>query len=239
MRITVLQQNANGNEPDFSASDFEKLLNRLKKDDPDLLFFSEFRYRDMLATAKKALAGYRCVLPIEAQKDRDNGARSFMRAKAACALFIKESAVTDISVTELSGMLAYRYICAEIRAYDRTKLKLLLLYVPQTYQNNRTSSKSVMLRKSALYISRNRYEPLFAGGDMNSDINRANTSCIEEFAGMYSLLRDTEPLGQPTWYGQRLDYALITNVPGLSAETSVKDTGVSHKALYTVLRTED
>lgn len=234
--LVIIQQNACGRDVcngTRSLQDHKRLIERLKLENTDVLFLSEFCYANMFATTKEALNDYEFVKPL-ALSTRDEHNENL---SASCILAIKHSAVLTYTQTELANMLALRYICANLRFTQGATVNFLLTYMPQTYGTSpdRIKWKAKMFCSASQYVERNCALPLFVGGDMNSDIDGRTTSCISDFEKLYSSLTDTDREKKPTWNGKRLDYALVSYPLRGAAETEQFTTNSDHAALKTIL----
>lgn len=148
----------------------------------------------------------------------------------------KKTTVNKGERFELANMLDYRYICADLNIKTGKILKVLLMYVPQTYNATRyrVEQKRKMLVSANKYITRNSNTLIFVGGDMNSDIDGKITTCIKEFEQIYEKLIDTDCKKKATWKGKRLDYALVSKTMKSSVNTIPLETQSDHIGLRTV-----
>lgn len=130
-------------------------------------------------------------------------------------------------------MLTLRHICVDIDVGNKI-IKMLLMYVPQTYNANRVKTKQKMLRSANKYVKDNKNTLLFVGGDMNSDVDLETTSCIEEFKKLYNAMKDTDCKKEATWHDKRLDYALVAGIESDFVQSVPIKTSSDHLGIQTV-----
>lgn len=235
MTIKFIQQNVCGKDygsEKWNRKDFELLLDTIKEREADVLLLTEFFYKEMVVLLKEKFSDYTIVLPKKfTDEDKDN-----YNINSACALLYKKGDVEiDSNLHSIDNMLDLRYICCDLKYQQKRIMKVLALYIPQTFNNNRMKTKKEMLISAKKYVFNNLDSPIFVVGDMNSDVDYETTSCISEFKNLYSILLDSDLKKEPTWNGKRLDYALISKDRGISAETYPFSTNSDHCGLETIL----
>lgn len=230
-----MQQNVCGRniyEGTWNIQDYEELIIEVKRENPDIIFFTEFYYQQMYDVTKRALEGYEFIKPSRFTRDNEKQEGLY----ATCVLAVRKDKVTIDKQIELINMLDLRYICVDLNIMNEIKMRTLLLYVPQTYNAPpyRVKQKEKMLSSTSDYISENCNNQLFVGGDMNSDIDGKTTTCIDVFEQIYKMMIDTDCKKEATWNGKRLDYALVSEKMQKTAKTIPIKTKSDHKGLKTV-----
>lgn len=240
MEFVIVQQNVCGRDiyrGNWSIHDYEKLLKKVKgENEPDIIFLTEFYYQPMYEVTKNILEGYEFIKPssfLENDMKKEG-------LYATCLLAIRKNIVTKEKQIKLRNMLDLRYICVDLNIKNEKTLKVLLLYVPQTYNASpdRIEQKRKMLISTRDFVSENSNALLFVGGDMNSDIDGKTTTCIDVFEEIYMKLQDTDFEKRATWNGKRLDYAFVSKIMQNSVKTMPIETKSDHIGLRTVFRME-
>lgn len=236
MTIKFIQQNVCGKDygsEKWNRKDLDLLLDIIKEREADVLFLTEFFYKEMIVPLKEKFSDYTIVLPKKfTDEDKDN-----YNINSACILLFKKGDVeVDSNLYSLDNMLDLRYICCDLKYQQKPIMKVLALYIPQTFNNNRMKTKKEMLISAKKYVFNNLDSSVFVVGDMNSDVDYETTSCIDEFKNLYNILLDSDLKKEPTWNGKRLDYALISKDGGISAETHHFNTNSDHCGLETILK---
>lgn len=236
MKLKVIQQNVCGREMyerNWSIQDYKELIKELKDKDPDIIFLTEFYYQQMYDVTQKILGEYELIGPISLSEYDANRKDLY----ATCVLAIKRTKVYKDKQIKLENMLEYRYICVDLSVEKNKTIKMLLMYIPQTYNapKYRIEQKRKMIHSASIYAENNSNTLLFVGGDMNSDIDGKTTACIDEFEKLYNKMQDTDCKKEATWKGKRLDYALVNGIMGNSASTTPIKNRSDHKGLQTIL----
>lgn len=240
MELVIVQQNVCGREMyngNWGRQDYEKLIKALKRENPDIIFLTEFYYQQMYDITQKIFEEYEFIKPISLSEDDENKEGLY----AACALAVKQSKVIKDKQFELENMIDFRYICVDLNIGNGQVIKTLLMYVPQTYNSTRyrVEQKRKMIHSANIYVKNNCNTLLFVGGDMNSDIDGKTTTCINDFEEIYNRMIDTDCKKEATWNGKRLDYALVSGITKNSVNTIPIDTNSDHRGLRTVFRIEN
>lgn len=235
MELVIVQQNVCGRdvyEGKRNIQDYEILIKEVREENPDIIFLTEFYYWEMYGITQEILEEYEFIKPVLLSEEDENKEGLF----ASCILAIKKTTVNKGERFELANMLDYRYICADLNIKTGKILKVLLMYVPQTYNATRyrVEQKRKMLVSANKYITRNSNTLIFVGGDMNSDIDGKTTTCIKKFEQIYEKLIDTDCKKKATWKGKRLDYALVSKTMKSSINTIPLETQSDHIGLRTV-----
>ena len=239
MELVIIQQNVCGRdvyEGKRTIQNYEKLTNEVRDKNPDIIFLTEFYYQKMYSITQEILEGYEFIKPISLSEEDENNDDLY----ASCILAIKKTKVNIGERFKLENMLALRYICVDLKIKTGEVLKVLLMYVPQTYNATkyRVEQKRKMLISANEYVENNSNTLIFVGGDMNSDIDGRTTTCIEEFEQIYKKMIDTidtDHKKEATWKGKRLDYALVSESMKNPVNTIPVETQSDHKGLWTVL----
>ena len=176
MELVIVQQNVCGRdvyEGKRNIQDYEILIKEVREENPDIIFLTEFYYREMYGITQEILEEYEFIKPVLLSEEDENKDGLY----ASCILAIKKTTVNKGERFELANMLDYRYICADLNIKTGKILKVLLMYVPQTYNATRyrVEQKRKMLVSANKYITRNSNTLIFVGGDMNSDIDGKTT----------------------------------------------------------------
>lgn len=237
MDIKIIQQNVCGqklHKGEWGEYNLEILIDNVNQRAPDILLLSEFCYKDMINIVNKYFSDYEFIVPKKLSEKNRNSGSLF----ACCFMAYKKEKFTFKPVSEeITDVFPFRYICGNFLCNGADLFKILLIYIPQTYNTflDRVEDKRKMLKDIKKFVKININESVFIGGDMNSDIDNNSTSCIEEFTELYNLLIDTDIYKNPTWRKKRLDYALISKNENISAETYSFETNSDHKGLETIL----
>lgn len=238
MELVIVQQNVCGREMyngTWRRQDYKQLIEVLKSKNPDIIFLTEFYYQQMYDITREILKGYEFIKPISLSEKYEKREGLY----ATCVLAIKRTKVIKDKQFELENMLDFRYICVNLKIGNGKIIKTLLMYVPQTYNApNRVKQKREMLCSANVYVTNNLDNLLFVGGDMNSDIDKKTTTCIDVFEELYNNMIDTDCKKEATWNGKRLDYALVSGMTPNSVQTTPIDTKSDHRGLLTVLKIE-
>ena len=232
MELMMIQQNVCGKklyDGSWSIQDYEQLIKKIRDKKPDIVFFTEFYYWKMYDITQKIFKEYDFIPPISLLESDKNNENLY----AACVFAIKRTKVNSHRQSELKNMLTLRHICVDIDVGNKI-IKMLLMYVPQTYNANRVKTKQKMLRSANKYVKDNKNTLLFVGGDMNSDVDLETTSCIEEFKKLYNAMKDTDCKKEATWHDKRLDYALVAGIESDFVQSVTIKTSSDHLGIQTV-----
>ena len=232
MEVVMIQQNVCGRklyDGSWRINDYKKLIRSIGRKKPDIVFFTEFYYWKMYDITQKIFKEYDFIPPISLSVSDKNDENLY----AACVVAIKRTKVNSRRQSELKDMLTLRHICVDIDVGNKI-IKMLLMYVPQTYNANRVKAKQKMLRSANTYVKENKNTLLFVGGDMNSDVDLETTSCIDEFKRLYNAMQDTDCKKETTWHDKRLDYALVAGIDSNFVQSVPIKTSSDHLGIQTV-----
>lgn len=232
MELMMIQQNVCGKklyDGSWSINDYVQLIKRIRNKKPDIVFFTEFYYWKMYDITQKIFKEYAFITPLSLSGSDKNDQSLY----AACVFAIKQTKVNICRQRVLEDMLTLRHICVDIDVGNQI-IKMLLMYVPQTYNADRVKTKQKMLRSANTYVKENKNTFLFVGGDLNSDVDLETTSCIEEFKKLYNAMKDTDCKKEATWHDKRLDYALVAGIESDFVQSVPIKTSSDHLGIQTV-----
>ena len=136
MELVIVQQNVCGRdvyEGKRNIEDYEILIKEVREENPDIIFLTEFYYREMYGITQEILEEYEFIKPVLLSEEDEKKDGLY----ASCILAIKKTTVNKGERFELANMLDYRYICTDLNIKTGKILKVLLMYVPQTYNATR------------------------------------------------------------------------------------------------------
>ena len=136
MELVIVQQNVCGRDVykgKQNIQDYEKLIEEVRAENPDIIFLTEFYYQQMYIITQEILEGYEFIKPISLSEEDENKEDLY----ASCILAIKQTKVNKDERFKLANMLDFRYICVDLNIETGKVLKMLLMYVPQTYNSKK------------------------------------------------------------------------------------------------------
>lgn len=237
--MIIIQQNLKSNN-----SNIRELMITLMKEEPDLLFFSEFCYvthkQDII---DRLLLGdqYDIFLPCSFGDDHKKNPK----ITAACMLAVKKE-YKFVKRERRSVIQSLRYIEGNL-SYNNETIECFFAYVQQLYvpQNGpytdacvneflrKSENKANMLFEMYRFSEEHKASNIFIGGDLNTDISSEDARMRSIFQPLYDNLVDT--YNDFTWKKVHLDYALISKFlnDNYLCNTKPIETTSDHLALHT------
>lgn len=263
-QIVIYQQNMCGCDIQNREKALEGMLYVLNHKKPDIIFLSEVA-KDICPSLNE-IEGYTIIQPVEDITKGDTAACLLLindktveienevpkKSKERNAVQLKKKRYVEARLrlqgVRLDCFFAYVQQCypsiytkysvgkRQPHKYSESEVKSII----SDNQNN-IEAKAEMLFGAYMFWNDNRCNYTFIGGDLNTDLSNKNGRCKNIFSQLYNEMVDTiieKHVGEPTWSGERLDYALISKA--LDKEYTctteyIYDTGSDHKGLLTTM----
>lgn len=229
MTILIATHNLSKNYSEASS-----IINTLLKCLPDVVFLSEFNYKEHKKTIYNRLIdeGYELYLPCEYKQT--------LTSSCLLAIKNKNTLVTNFEQTKRPKItLSSRYITGKLELVSGDTLHLFFCYAPQLIfkdpklKKARLEHKRNMIGDMKDFCEEKRGLHVMIAGDFNTDLQDGLDDVHRrDFNDIYEMMIDTEPNKDSTYYKKRLDYALVSSNLK-NSHTILLSTPSDHKALVT------